>query len=368
MKEFDIKFMKIAIREAKKGLGKTSPNPAVGAVIVKEGKILSKGYHKKAGLPHAEIEALKKIGWKAEGATLYVTLEPCNHWGRTPPCTEAILKSGIKRVVIGMKDPNPHVKGGGAEFLKERGIEVEVGILEDECYRLNEHYVKFVKTHLPFVAVKVAMTLDGWIATATKDSKWITNERSRRFVHRLRSISDAVLVGIDTVISDNPLLTVRHVKGKDPVRIILDSRLRIPEDANVIRKCPSNTVIVAAKDFVSEEKAKRFEEKTGANVLLCRTKNGKIDLKELLFILGKKDIMFLLVEGGSKVIGSFINEGLVDKFFIFFAPKILGGSDGIPMAYGKGPCRIRDSLSLTDVKVRRFMEDILIEGYPKKTN
>ncbi len=362
----DIIFMKLALKEAKKGLGRTSPNPAVGAVIVKDGKVLAKGYHKAAGMPHAEIEALNKINGYAPGATLYVNLEPCNHYGKTPPCTEAIIKSGIKKVVIGVKDPNPKVKGGGSEFLKRYGIEVIEGVLAKECFNINEQFFKFIKTGLPFVVIKVAMTLDGWIATKTGHSKWITNDKSRRFVHRLRNISDAILVGIGTIIIDNPFLTTRlnNVKTKHPLRIIIDPYLKIPKDVNVLMNNPSNTLIIVGKGLVPKDKLRHFMENTGSYIIECPLKNKKLDLKRLMYMLGKKNIMYLLVEGGSKVIGSFIKEKLVDKFYIFKSPKILGSSDGVPMSYGKGPDSMNDAIKLKDLKIRRFNEDLLIEGYP----
>ena len=366
--ELDKRFMKLAIKEAKKGLGRTSPNPPVGAVIVKEGKVIAKGYHRACGMPHAEIEALNKLNGYAPGATLYVTLEPCNHYGKTPPCTEAIIKSGIKRVVIGIRDPNPQVKGGGAEFLRDHGIEVKEGVLEEECRELIKHFIKFVTTGIPYVAVKVAMTLDGWIATKTGDSKWITNEQSRRFVHRLRSIADAVLVGVGTVISDNPLLDTRLLKRaiKDPVKVVIDPHLRIPKSCNLLKNSPHKTIIIANKSLVSKAQAEDFKKETGAEVLLCPFKKGtkQIDLAQMLISLGKKHITYLLVEGGAKVIGSFIKQRQVDEFFIFKAPKLLGGSDGIPMAYGKGAERISKVIRLKDIKIRRFKDDLLVQGYP----
>ena len=361
-----IRFMKIALREARKGLGRTSPNPAVGAVIEKEGKILAKGYHRAAGLPHAEIEALNKLNGYAPDATLYVTLEPCNHYGKTPPCTEAIIRSGIKRVVIGMKDPNPHVKGGGADFLRKNGIEVIEGVLEQECQQLNAHFIKFVKTGLPYVVIKVAMTLDGWIATRTGHSKWITNERSRQFVHRLRDTTDAILVGIRTIMVDNPMLTTRlkNRRGKDPVRVIIDPHLKIKRDANVIVSDPSKTIIVVGKGVVSKHKIREFKEKTGVSIIESPVRDGNIDLKSLLFSLAKKDITHLLVEGGAKTIGSFLKEKVVDKLYIFLAPKLIGGDDAVPMAYGRGMDRIDKAINIKDIKIRRFLDDILIEGYP----
>jgi diaminohydroxyphosphoribosylaminopyrimidine deaminase/5-amino-6-(5-phosphoribosylamino)uracil reductase len=361
----DSEFMKEALRLARRGLGRTSPNPAVGAVIVQNDRIIAKGYHHSAGMPHAEIEALQKMGGQAEGATLYVTLEPCNHQGRTPPCTQAILKSGIKRVVVGMKDPNPDVSGDGCGFLRSKGIEVEIGILESECQRLNEAFVKFVTHKKPFVAVKSAMTLDGWTATSIGHSKWITNEKSRQFVHRLRNRADAVLVGIGTVIADNPKLTtrLRSGKGQDALRVILDTHLRTPPDAEMIRQISSALTIIAVGPDVDPKNLDNFNSE-GVSIQVCPTKNGMVDLDELLILLGRMDITYLLVEGGATIAGSFIRERLVDKFYLFKAPKLLGGDDGKPMASGKGADRMEESLKLKEIALRRFGDDVLITGYP----
>jgi diaminohydroxyphosphoribosylaminopyrimidine deaminase/5-amino-6-(5-phosphoribosylamino)uracil reductase len=365
MQDTDVKFMKEALRQARKGLGRTSPNPAVGAVIVRKGKIIAKGHHRKAGLPHAEVEVLGALGGKAPGATLYVTLEPCNHHGRTPPCTEAILRSGLKRVVVGMRDPNPDVKGGGCEYLKEKGLSVTTGVLEAECRRLNEAFLKFVTTGRPFVMVKSALTMDGWTGTAKGHSKWITNEKSRKFVHRLRDRVDAVLVGIGTVLSDDPLLTARlgHRSGHDPLRIIVDTHLRIPAKARVLNHNSSAETIVVAGAGISSKNLKQFQ-KNGVSVITCPVKSGRIDLVALMGILGERFITSLLVEGGASIIGSMLREKLIDKFFIFKAPKILGGEDGIPMAAGRGPDKVDQCLCLKDLEVRRFGGDILFTAYP----
>ena len=363
--DLDIKFMKIAIREAKKGLGRTSPNPAVGAVIVKDGKVLSKGYHRKAGLPHAEIEALNKLGGKAPGCTMYVTLEPCNHFGKTPPCTEAILESGIIRVVVGMKDPNRGVKGGGVDYLRRKGIQTDVGILEEECKRINEAFIKFVTTNQPFVNLKSALTMDGWIGTRTGHSKWITNEASRRFVHRLRDEVDGVLVGVGTVLADDPSLTVRTKNtSKQPLRIILDTNLKSPLNAKVFTQYdPSNTIVVVGESMDKAEKVDTLRSR-GVRIQKCEVKDGKINLKFLMKILAGMSVTNILVEGGAGVAGSFLREKLVDKFFIFKAPKLLGGGDGIPMSRGEGPRHMDDCLKLRNIRVRRFGEDILIIAYP----
>jgi len=291
VKDIDVKFMKLALREARKGLGRTSPNPAVGAVIVRRGEVVARGYHRRAGLPHAEAEALNKLGKISPGDTLYVTLEPCNHLGRTPPCTHAILKSGIKRVVIGMKDPNPMVTGGGSDFLKEHGIEVVANVLETECRRLNEDFLKFVASSRPFVIAKSALTMDGWIATASGHSKWVTNNKSRQFVHRLRDRVDAVMVGIGTVLTDNPSLTARLTRGKgrDPLRIVVDTHLRTPVDAKVMTHYSrADTLIVTCEDAKAEDE-ERFRA-NGVSRLVCPTRAGKIDLAALMSKLGEMSV------------------------------------------------------------------------------
>ena len=359
--------MREALRQARKGLGRTSPNPAVGALIVRNGEIIASGYHKRAGSGHAEIEALANLGGRCrKNDTLYVTLEPCNHHGRTPPCTEAILSSGIKKVVVGMKDPNPKVSGDGCGFLAEKGVEVRTGVLESECRRINEAYLNFVSTGRPFVVAKSALTMDGWTATVTGHSRWVTNEKSRRFVHRLRDRLDGVLVGVGTVLADDPMLTTRLKRGvgKDPVRIIVDTGLRIPGEAKVLNSDSSAPTLIAVGADVPPHRLKRVEREGVANVA-CPTKEGGIDLPALMDILGGMDITSLLLEGGSTLMGSMIREGLIDKFYIFKAPRILGGNDGIPMASGPGPGRMNDCLRLKDIKVRRFGDDILVRGYPE---
>ena len=364
--ETDNKFMKEALRQARKGIGRTSPNPMVGAVVVRGGEIIATGYHKRAGENHAEVEALKIIGGRARKRdTLYVTLEPCNHYGRTPPCTEAILRSGLKRVVVGMQDPTPTVSGGGSGFLEEKGIEVKIGVLETECRQLNEAYIKFVMTGRPFVIAKSAQTMDGWTATSTGHSKWITNERSRRYVHRLRDMVDGVMVGIGTVIADNPSLTTRlkNRRGKDPVRIIADTHLRTPRDARVINHDSSSMTLLAIGEGVPPERLEN-REKNLVSTVVCPTKDGKVDLAALMDILGDMSITSLLVEGGAAIMGVLIRERLVDKFYIFRAPKILGGDDGFPMAKGAGPQRMDECMTLKNQRISRLGDDTLFIGYP----
>ena len=363
--DIDTKFMKAVLRQAGKGLGRTSPNPAVGAVIVKEGRIISKGYHKGAGLPHAEVDALNRLGNKAPGATLYVNLEPCNHHGKTPPCTDAILKSGIQRVVVGMEDPNPHVSGGGCVRLKENGISVTTGVLEGDCRRLNEAFIKFVLTGRPFVILKSALTLDGWMGTKTGHSKWISNDKSRQFIHRLRDRVDAVLVGVGTVLADNPSLTTRlpRGRGKDPIRVIVDTHLRTPPESKVLNHDSPNKTLIAVGSDVDPSEIRRFQKK-GVSTVVCPVKSGRIDLNALMEKLGAMSITSLLVEAGGLINGSMLRERLIDKFYLFKAPKILGGDDGMPMAAGPGPIKMDECLNLKDIRTRRFIDDILIEGYP----
>jgi len=363
--EIDIGFMRLALREARKGSGRTSPNPAVGAVIVRKGEVVARGYHRQAGLPHAEVEALSRLGHHCPGDTLYVTLEPCNHVGKTPPCTHAILKSGIRRVVVGMEDPNPQVTGGGCAFLEAHGIDVTMGVLKAECRELNEDFVVYITRGRPFVIAKSAMTLDGWIATCAGHSKWITNETSRAVVHRLRNRVDAVMVGIGTVLSDNPSLTTRLKKEsvRDPLRIIVDTHLRTPRNSKVVTQHSSGETVIVTGEGKETDNGDLFHG-NGVSILTCPIREGKIDLQVLMRRLGEMSVMSVLVEGGAAITGSLLREKLIDKFYIFKAPKLLGGDDGIPMAAGPGPQRMEDSLLLKEIRVRRFGDDTLITGYP----
>ena len=360
----DADFMEMALTLAIQAEGFTSPNPMVGAVVVKDGTVVGSGYHQAVGGAHAEVNAIAAAGERAKGATLYVSLEPCNHTGRTPPCTRAILQAGIKRVVVAMRDPNEAVVGGGAAFLQQQGLQVTVGVHEERAKKLNEAFIKYVRTKRPFVIAKCAATLDGRIATRNGDSRWVTGESAREFVHGLRHAVDAVMVGINTIRADNPSLTTRlkHRQGKDPVRVILDTRLSIPPDAKVLRQVSAADTILVAGPSVSKDK-KTTLERIGARVLESPLKNDWIDLELLIERLGRMQLCSLLIEGGSRVLGSAFTSRIVDKVYFFYAPKILGGDDGVPICSGPGPDSINDSIAVKDITVHRFGEDVLIEGY-----
>ena len=359
----DEKYMKKALSLAKKGLGRTTPNPAVGAVIVKDNKIVGRGYHKKAGGPHAEIFAINEAKGLCKDATIYVTLEPCNHFGKTPPCSKAILEAGIRRVVIGTTDPNPIAKGG-AQFLKEKGLEVEIGCLQDECRYLIAPFIKHVKTGLPWIRTKVAMSLDGKIATRTGDSKWITCEKSRQYGHKIRNIVNAILIGKNTLLKDNPSLTTRlpNKKGKDPIRVILASDLNVPLDCKVImQESSAPTIFIGVKDKSFNNARKRLEEK-GAKVYLVEGKNGKVDIKSMLKLLGELEIQDLLVEGGAMVHGSFWDEDMVDEAFFFIAPLVIGGKNAPTAILGDGIKYIKNSRQLKIKEIKKIETDVLIHS------
>ncbi len=349
---------------AEKGRGTTSPNPMVGAVVVKNGRIIGEGYHEAAGGAHAEVNAIDTAGSDARDAILYVTLEPCNHTGRTPPCTEKIISAGIGRVVIAMSDPNPGVTGGGGETLKAHGIDVTWGIGEARARRLNEAFIKFVTTGRPFVTVKCAATLDGRIATQNGDSKWVTGSAARAYVHRIRRTVDAIMVGIDTVYADNPRLTARieNKPTRDPIRVVIDPSLRIDEKARLLHQVSDAETILVTGDQIDPEKAARLNG-NNVRIMAMPLENGKINLDRLMDRLGKEETTSLLVEGGGGIIGSAFRAGIVDKALFFFAPKIMGGDDGVPICRGRGAAAMKDCIGLTSVETRRFDDDILIEGY-----
>jgi len=356
--------MKRALQLAKLGLGHTNPNPLVGAVIVKNGRIIGEGYHEYYGGPHAEINALKSVKEDVIGAQLYVTLEPCCHYGKTPPCVDAIVKSGIKDVFIAMEDPNKLVSGKGIKHLKEAGLNVYTGLLKEEAEKINEIFIKYITTKKPYVILKSAMTIDGKIATAAGDSKWITNEKSREHVHKMRGYVMAIMVGVNTVIKDNPYLTARIDGLKNPLRVVVDSRGRIPLEANVVID-KSATTIVATTDMMPYKKVKALTD-LGVNVVALDKLNGEVDLKKLMDMLGERGIDSVIIEGGGTLNYSALKEGIVDKVMFYIAPKIIGGSNSLTPVEGKGIDLIKDAIMIEKLDVKRFDDDILIEGYIKK--
>lgn len=359
--------MRLALRQARGGRGRTSPNPMVGAVVVKDGRVVAQGYHQCAGAPHAEAVALQKAGSAARGADLYVNLEPCNHHGRTPPCTEAILASGLRRVIIGMSDPNPRVRGGGCARLKAAGLEVVEGVLGEASHRLNEAFTKFITTGSPFVSLKCAATLDGRIATHTGDSKWITSEKSRGYVHWLRNDHDAILTGIGTVLADDPRLTTRLKgrKGVDPLRVVLDSQARLPADASILHSGSRAKTLVAATYRAPRARVKALRQ-AGAEVRVFPARQGRVDLRAVFEELGNRSVLSVLVEAGSEINGAVLEGGWVDKVYAFVAPKIVGGVKALPAVGGKGAARMSDALLLEKLNIRRMDRDVLFTGYLNK--
>lgn len=359
----DKRYMRVALSLAGKAQGMTSPNPSVGAVIVRGGRIVGKGYHKRCGLPHAEPVALKDAGRAARGATMYVTLEPCDHFGRTPPCTDAIIGSGIKRVVIAMKDPNPFTDGRGIKKLRAHGIKTTLGVLRDEAAAINRPFIKCMTKKMPYVTVKLAQSIDGKIATRTGDSKWITSDDSRAFVQKLRRSADAVMVGVNTVIRDDPALLPRQVRRRPgkPVRIVVDSRLRTPLDSRIMRSVRDAAVLIVTTDKVSARKAAAYVIK-GASVLFAKSKGGMVDLKDMMRKIAKMRITDVLVEGGGELAAGLVDERLADRFIFFIAPKIIGGRSAVTSVEGRGIGMVKKAFPLADLKIRRFAEDIMIEA------
>ncbi len=357
-------YMRSALVLARKGAGRVSPNPMVGALVVRGKRVIGSGYHRMFGGSHAEVHALRRAGDRARGADLYVTLEPCSHHGKTPPCVDQVIASGIKRVFIGQVDPNPLVRGRGIRRLRAAGIEVMTGVLRTECAALNEAFSKHVTTGLPLVVLKAAMTLDGRIATRTGDSRWISCEQSRRLVHRLRADADAVMVGIGTVAADDPRLNVRlgRKRMRDPLRIVVDSRLRIDPGCNLLSSgLAAGTLIVCGTRSVSSPKAEMVRG-CGAEVLGCRMSGRRIDLKHLMVLLGKRGISHIVLEGGATLIGEALRAEIVDRAMFFYAPKIHGGSDALGMAAGRGPAAIAGCMQLTGMTVQTVGSDFLVEG------
>jgi len=354
--------MRRALELAAKALGRTSPNPAVGAVIVRNGRIVGEGFHRRAGLPHAEREALRHMTGTARGATIYINLEPCSHHGRTPPCADALIKAGFKRVVVGMVDPNPLVRGRGLRRLRRAGIDVETGVLREACERLNEDFASLIRTGRPFVTLKLAASLDGRIAAASGDSQWISGEQSRRVVHELRNRVDAILVGAETVRSDDPQLTCRIRGGRDPLRVILDSRLSIALTARVYtQRSTALTLVATVEDHGREEKQRQLEAQ-GVQVVRLPGKNGQVPLRPLLAELGRRGQKSVLIEGGGRVAAAALREGVVDKVLFFYAPLLLGG-DGRAMIGPLGIDRVAAGQKLHTMTVERIGKDILVAAY-----
>ena len=363
IKQADEYYMGLALKLALKAKGKTAPNPLVGALLVKAGKIIGRGFHVKAGFAHAEIVALDEAGKKAKGATLYVTLEPCAHTGRTPPCINRIIGSGIKEVVVGMIDPNPLNNGQGVILLKQSNIKVRVGILADQLKKINESFIKYITTRTPFITVKVAESLDGRIATRTGDSKWITSDKSRAFAHRMRKDYDAIMVGVNTVLRDNPSLDA-WFSQKKIIKIIVDSNLSISENSNIFTK-DSQVIIITLPSRPGQETQNRKSLAAKARILEVKEKGGQINLRDALKKLAQLQISNIIVEGGGTLIGSLFDERLVDKILFFISPKIIGGKDAVSSVMGSGVKRIDQAIKLCDLKIRRFGEDLLVSAKVK---
>lgn len=363
----DALYMQLAIELSKKGRGFVNPNPLVGAVIVRENSVIGRGWHEYFGGPHAEVNAIRDAQGKTEGATIYVTLEPCSHYGKTPPCSLAIIQNKFARVVVGSVDPNPLVAGKGIAMIREAGIEVQSGILEKEVQKLNEVFFKFIREQRPFVVVKTAMSLDGKIATATGDSRWISGQASRKLVHQLRNQYTAVMVGINTVLKDDPMLNVRDVEGKvkNPVRIVVDSNARIPLESKLLNTPEIAETIVAVTDQAPASKIEALMDKV-ATVMICPKKEDRVDLSFLMKELAARDIDSILLEGGGTLNFEALRQGIVDKVVAFVAPKILGGTEALTSVEGTGFAALPDAVQIENLTGEPSGEDIMLTGYVKR--
>ncbi|MCI0525930.1 MAG: bifunctional diaminohydroxyphosphoribosylaminopyrimidine deaminase/5-amino-6-(5-phosphoribosylamino)uracil reductase RibD [Nitrospira sp.] len=358
-------YMRLALNLAARGRGRTSPNPMVGAVLVSRGRIIGRGYHGGPGTPHAEVVALQLAGDKASGATLYTNLEPCCHIPkRTPPCTKTIIQHRVRKVVIAMRDPNPQVRGRGLRELKKAGVLVQEGILGQEAIRLNEAYVKYMTQKCPFVILKVAQSLDGKIATAGGESRWMTSEQSRIYIHRLRAQVDGVMVGVGTLLRDNPRLTARTgaKQPRQPLRIVVDSTLRTPLDAQVIQQPTPGKTLIATTSQAPQARIRELE-KRGVKVLVAKERQGRVDLADLMRLLGEMAVMTLMIEGGSELNASAIRQGIVDKVLFFITPRIIGGQDAKSSIGGVSPRHLSASIPIQDCQIKRIGPDLLLEGY-----
>jgi diaminohydroxyphosphoribosylaminopyrimidine deaminase/5-amino-6-(5-phosphoribosylamino)uracil reductase len=374
MSDLDEKFMSLALRVAAKGKGTTSPNPRVGAVVVKDGVVVGKGWHRAPGEAHAEVAALNHAGRAASGSTLYVTLEPCCTWGRTGPCTDKIIASGVKRVVVGAIDPWPAHRGRGLRILRKNDVQVTRSTLRAEAERLNEGFNKRVTTGLPFVTVKVALSLDGKIATSSGESKWISNELSRQHAHRMRSESDAIIIGIGTVKRDDPSLTVRlggrrekTEKADGPWRVVVDSRASINLNCKLLSLSLAPRTIIATTKHAPPRKLRNISS-VGGQILVCRERERRVSLRDLMRKLARRGILYVLVEGGSGIITSALEAGVVDKVAFFYAPTLIGGTAAPSVVAGRGTTRLKNAVAIKDISIRRFGSDILVEGYVNVNN
>ncbi len=355
-------YMQCALDLAYQGLGRTAPNPAVGAVIVKDGEIVGRGFHPRAGEPHAEVFALRDAGARARDADVYVTLEPCSHYGKTPPCAEALVAAGVKRVFVGVTDPNPRVAGAGIALLEKAGIDVLVGVQEEQCRRLIAPFKKHILSGLPFTIYKTAMTLDGATATWNGDSKWVSSAASRRHVHHLRDRVEAIMVGIETVLHDDPLLNTRldDGVGRDPLRVVVDSRLRMPPNSRMLRQSSAAATLIAT-GVQDTDKIRRLEE-VGAEILVLPLKGGKVFLPALWRELGRRQVQRLLLEGGATLATAALQERLIDQLMLFAAPKILGGLPARGIFAGPGCDKMAAAEVLTDIRFEQIENDLLITG------
>lgn len=363
----EVDNMARAMTLARRALGTTSPNPAVGAVLVRDGQVVGEGYTQPPGQAHAEIVALRQAGEKARGATLYVTLEPCCNYGRTPPCTNAIIDAGVREVYFATHDPNPQVNGRGRQQLEAASIRTMVGEGAEAARRLNEAYCTFITTGLPFVTAKFAASLDGRIAARGGDSKWITGEAARQEAHRLRALSDAVMVGVGTVLADDPQLTDRDAQGqalpRQPLRVVVDSHGRTPPAARLFRE-PGPVLLACAS--LLEERLRAYQD-AGAEVVRLPAADGRVDLHALLALLGQRQVTSVLAEGGSALLGSLFDQRAVDKVAAFIAPVIIGGDEALPAVGGHGAASMAQALRLAEVSFRQLGEDILVTGYPRRS-
>lgn len=359
-------MMERALREARAAQGRTRPNPAVGCVIARGDHVVGVGRTQPVGGPHAEVEALRAAGDQARGADAYVTLEPCNHYGRTPPCTEALIAAGVARVFIGITDPHPLVDGRGIRRLREHGIEVNVGVLDERCRRVHEDFIHYVRTRRPFVVAKIAQSLDGRVATRTGDAKWITGEAARRRGHELRNSIDAIAVGVGTVLADDPALTCRIEGGRDPVRIVLDTYGRTPIDSAVVRLATESEAPtwVVVGEQAPRERCQALRAK-GVEVITCAMRDGRLWLDDVLVRLGERDILSVLVEGGPTVIGALRDRDLLNKLYVFIAPVLIGGTEALPSVGAYGAGRLSEASSLTVVDKEWLGDDLLLTAYPK---